>query len=487
MAYILSIDQSTQGTKAILTDETGKICGRADRSHQQMVNELGWVSHNLEEIYHNTLLAAADVVAKTGIDRGEIIAVGISNQQETTALWNREGVPLNHAVVWQCSRGREIVHGLQAHGEEIRIRTGLPLSPYFPAAKMAWLLQNTPGLQELPTEELRLGTIDSWLIYRLTWGCSFKTDYSNASRTQLFNIRELRWDEGICRLFGIPLECLPEVCDSDSNFGLTDLDGFLPRPIPICGVLGDSHAALFGQGCHSAGMIKATYGTGSSIMMNTGKDCVESRHGLAASLAWGISGEVQYVLEGNINYTGAVITWLKEDVGLIASPSETEAAARESNPLDQTVLVPAFSGLSAPYWSDRAKAVLCNMSRTTGRNEIIRAALDSIAFQINAVLQAMSQDSGLHLNELRVDGGPTKNRYLMQLQSDLSLVDVAVPQAEELSALGAAYLAGIRAGLYRKEPLFTDAGITRYHAMMPAADRQAWLDRWEQAVKLAAM
>lgn len=450
-----------------------------------MVNELGWVPHNLEEIYHNTLLAAADVVAKTGIDRGEIIAVGISNQQETTALWNREGVPLNHAVVWQCSRGREIVHGLQAHGEEIRIRTGLPLSPYFPAAKMAWLLQNTPGLQELPTEELRLGTIDSWLIYRLTWGCSFKTDYSNASRTQLFNIRELRWDEGICRLFGIPLECLPEVCDSDSNFGLTDLDGFLPKPIPICGVLGDSHAALFGQGCHSAGMIKATYGTGSSIMMNTGKDCVESRHGLAASLAWGISGEVQYVLEGNINYTGAVITWLKEDVGLIASPGETEAAARESNPLDQTVLVPAFSGLSAPYWSDRAKAVLCNMSRTTGRNEIIRAALDSIAFQINAVLQAMSQDSGLHLNELRVDGGPTKNRYLMQLQSDLSLVDVAVPQAEELSALGAAYLAGIRAGLYRKEPLFTDAGLTRYHAMMPA--RQAWLDRWEQAVKLAAM
>lgn len=486
MAYILSIDQSTQGTKAILTDETGKICGRADRSHQQIVNELGWVSHNLEEIYHNTLLSAADVVTKTGIDRSEIIAMGISNQRETTALWNREGVPLNHAVVWQCARGRKIVQGLQAHGDEICARTGLPLSSYFPAAKMAWLLQNTPGLQEIPTEELRLGTIDSWLLFKLTNGAVFKTDYSNASRTQLFNIRELKWDANICRLFGVPLECLPEVCDSDSNFGVTDLDGFLPKPVPICGVLGDSHAALFGQGCHSAGMIKTTYGTGSSIMMNTGKDCVESRHGLATSLAWGIGGEVQYVLEGNINYTGAVITWLKEDVGLITSPTETEAAAREANPLDESVLVPAFSGLSAPYWSDKTRAVLCNMSRTTGRNEIIRAALDSIAFQINAVLQAMSQDSGLHLSELRVDGGPTKNRYLMQLQSDLSQLDVAVPQAEELSALGAAYLAGNRAGLYRKEQLFSNTGLTRYHPSMPDDDRQAMLGRWEQAVRLAA-
>lgn len=485
MAYILSIDQSTQGTKAILVDEAGRICGRADRSHRQIVNELGWVSHDLKEIYQNTLLAAADVVERSGIDRSEILAIGISNQRETTALWNRDGIPLNHAVVWQCARSREIVHGLQAHGDEIRARTGLPLSPYFPAAKMAWLLQNTPAVQDIPAGELRLGTIDSWLLFKLTNGAAFKTDYSNASRTQLFHIKELHWDEGICRLFGIPSECLPEVCDSDSIFGMTNLNGFLPRPVPISGVLGDSHAALFGQGCHQAGMIKTTYGTGSSIMMNTGKDCVESCHGLATSLAWGIGGEVQYVLEGNINYTGAVITWLK-DIGLISTPGETESAAQKANPIDQAVLVPAFSGLSAPYWSDKAKAILCNMSRTTGRNEIIRAALDSIAFQINAVLLAMSQDSGLHLSELRVDGGPTKNRYLMQMQSDLSLVDVAVPQSEELSALGAAYLAGISMKLYQKEQLFTDAGLVRYHPAMPDKDRQTWLQRWEQAVKLSA-
>lgn len=486
MAYILSIDQSTQGTKAILTDETGAICGRADRSHQQIVNELGWVSHNLDEIYHNTLLAAADVTAKAGIDRSEIRAVGISNQRETTALWNREGIPLNHAVVWQCARGLEIVRGLQAHAEEIRQHTGIPLSPYFPAAKMAWLLRNTPGLLDTPTKELCLGTIDSWLIYRLTGGRAFKTDFSNASRTQLFNIRELHWDEDICRLFGIPLECLPEVCASDSDFGMTDFDGFLPHPVPIRGVLGDSHAALFGQGCHQAGAIKSTYGTGSSIMMNTGSNCVESHHGLITSLAWNIGDEVQYVLEGNINYTGAVITWLKNDMGMINSPNETEAAARESNPLDQTVLVPAFSGLSAPYWSDTARALLCNMSRTTGRNEIIRAALESIAFQINAVLQAMSQDSGLEVKELRVDGGPTRNGYLMQLQSDLSQVQVAVPQVEELSALGVAYLAGIGAGLYQKNLLFSGEGLTYYRPGMSTEERQAKLERWNHAIKLSA-
>ena len=326
MGYILGIDQSTQGTKAILTDENGRMVGRADRPHRQIINSQGWVSHDLEEIYQSVIASAKDVVERTGICKEDICAVGISNQRETTAIWNRQGRPLNLAVVWQCARAKEIAHQKQAYGEEIEKKTGLPLSPYFPAAKMAWLLQNTEDLPD--TAEIRLGTIDSWLIYRLTNGEQWKTDYSNASRTQLFDLHTLQWSEEICRIFGIPMECLPTVCDSNSLFGMTDLDGFLQKKVPIYSAMGDSHAALFGQGCHSCGMIKTTYGTGSSIMMNTGENCIASRHGLATSLAWGIDGKVNYVLEGNINYTGAVITWLKDDLQLIQSPGETEAAAK---------------------------------------------------------------------------------------------------------------------------------------------------------------
>lgn len=482
MGYILGIDQSTQGTKAILTDENGRMVGRADRPHRQIINSQGWVSHDLEEIYQSVITSAKDVVERTGICKEDICAVGISNQRETTAIWNRQGRPLNLAVVWQCARAKEIAHQKQAYGEEIEKKTGLPLSPYFPAAKMAWLLQNT---EELPdTAEIRLGTIDSWLIYRLTNGEQWKTDYSNASRTQLFDLHTLQWSEEICRIFGIPVECLPTVCDSNSLFGMTDLDGFLQKKVPIYSAMGDSHAALFGQGCHSCGMIKTTYGTGSSIMMNTGENCIASRHGLATSLAWGIDGKVNYVLEGNINYTGAVITWLKDDLQLIQSPGETEAAAKAANPQDRTVLVPAFSGLSAPYWNDEAKGMLYGMTRTTGRNEIIRAALDSIVLQIQAVLDAMSKDSGFQIEELGADGGPTQNRYLMQMQSDISRLTVAISDVEELSALGAAYLAGISVGLYEKKKLFAQRQKVRYTPKMPEEERQHKLHDWNRAVEL---
>lgn len=482
MGYILGIDQSTQGTKAILTDENGRMVGRADRLHRQIINSQGWVSHDLEEIYQSVIASAKDVVERTGICKEDICAVGISNQRETTAIWNRQGQPLNLAVVWQCARAKEIAHQKNAYAEEIRQKTGLPLSPYFPAAKMAWLLQNTEGLPE--PAEIRLGTIDSWLIYRLTNGEQWKTDYSNASRTQLFDLHTLQWSEEICRIFGIPVECLPTVCDSNSLFGMTDLDGFLQKKVPIHSAMGDSHAALFGQGCHSRGMIKTTYGTGSSIMMNTGESCIASRHGLATSLAWGIDGKVNYVLEGNINYTGAVITWLKDDLQLIQSPGETEAAAKAANPQDRTVLVPAFSGLSAPYWNDEAKGMLYGMTRTTGRNEIIRAALDSIVLQIQAVLNAMSKDSGLSIQELGADGGPTQNGYLMQMQSDISRLTVAISDVEELSALGAAYLAGISAGLYEKEKLFAQRQKVRYTPKMPEEERQQKLHDWNRAIEL---
>ncbi len=482
MQFILGIDQSTQGTKAILVDENGKITGRADRAHKQIINEQGWVSHDLNEIYENVLLATKDVLEAADIDPEAVKAIGISNQRETTAVWDKSGTPLSHAIVWQCSRAKHITEKLADHGEMIRDKTGLQLSPYFPAAKMAWLLQNTET--EDKKAEIHLGTIDTWLIYRMTNGASFKTDYSNASRTQLFSIRDLKWDEEICEIFGVPTEYLPQVCDSDSLFGMTDLGGIFSREIPIHSALGDSHAALFGQGCHSSGQIKTTYGTGSSIMMNVGENYVKSDHGLVTSLAWGIDGKVNYVLEGNINYTGAVITWLKDDMQLIKTPGETQVAAEKANSNDDTVLVPAFSGLSAPYWNDNVKAMLYGMTRTTGRNEIIKAALESIVFQINAVIDAMRKDSGVRIKELRVDGGPTKNSYLMQLQSDISDLTVSIANAEELSAIGAAYLAGLKTGIYDRERIFGEEDRRCYVSGMETAERNRKLANWQAAVDL---
>ena len=313
----------------------------------------------------------------------------------------------------------------------------------------------------------------------------YKTDLSNASRTQLFNLRTLSWDTELCRLFGVPMEALPEAVPSDSCFGTTDFEGFLDREIPILAMLGDSHGALFGQGCHKSGMVKATYGTGSSVMMNIGENCVRSGNGLAVSLAGGIEGRVDYVLEGNINYTGAVITWLKEDMGLINSPGETEKLAGQANPADGCVLVPAFTGLSAPYWKGDAKALLCGMGRTTGRAEVVRAALDSIAFQVTDVLKAMEQDSGCALRELRTDGGPAKNACLMQMQSDLADVRVSAAEQEELSAMGAAYLAGLTAGIYRREELFARMKYRQYQPAMEEKSREMKYAAWKKAVAMA--
>ncbi|RGY99055.1 glycerol kinase [Clostridium sp. AM58-1XD] len=484
MGYILGLDQSTQGTKAILVDEKGRLWGRADQSHRQIVNKQGWISHDLEEIYRNTCSVIRNVIEQTGIAKNEIAAIGISNQRETTAIWDRDGKPLNEAIVWQCSRAREIAQNLAPYGEQIKNKTGLMLSPFFPAAKMAWLLSNTESAKQMAPENLCLGTIDSWLIYRMTGGKSFKTDYSNASRTQLFNIHTLSWDGELCRLFGISEMSLAQVCDSNSLFGMTDLDGYFEHEIPIHSAVGDSHGALFGQGCHSKGMIKTTYGTGSSIMMNTGTECVSSSHGLVTSLAWGIDGQVNYVLEGNINYTGAVITWLKDELHLVSSPDESEALARAANPMDKTVLIPAFSGLSAPYWSDTAKAMIYGMSRTTGKNEIVKAALESIALQIQAVLGAMEKDSGINIKELRVDGGPTRNSYLMQLQSDLSKLNVAVAKIEELSAMGAACLAGIGAGIFKQSELFSEEGRMIYSPQMTEEEREEKAGNWNEAIRL---
>lgn len=481
MKTILAIDQSTSGTKALLFDGEGRLLGRHDLPHQQKINSQGWVSHDPMEIYRNTLETVRLLLEETGIDRESIGAVGISNQRETALLWDRDtGLPVADAVVWQCARAAGICQRLADRGEAIQERTGLNLSPYFPAAKWAWILENTPGLAG---KNLCAGTIDAWLVYKLTGGRVFATDYSNASRTQLFNLRTLSWDSEICGWFGIDPAMLPEVRFSDSLFGETDFEGLLPHPVPIHGVLGDSHGALFGQGCLSPGMVKATYGTGSSVMMHIGQRPVFSKKGLVTSLAWGMEGKVDYVLEGNINYTGAVTKWVVEELGLLSSSKEAGPVAQSADPADTTYLVPAFTGLGAPYWDSGAKAMLYGMSRTTGRAEIVKAAEECIAYQIADVLELMGQEAGVTIQELRVDGGPTKDKFLMQFQSDILKIPVAAPEREELSGMGAAFCAGIAAGVYTRE-IFQSVRRRRLAPEMEETLRKTKRAGWRQAVKI---
>lgn len=480
MKTILAIDQSTSGTKALLFDGEGRLLGRRDLPHEQKINSQGWVSHDPMEIYRNTLETVRLLLEETGADRESIGAVGISNQRETALLWDRDtGLSVADAVVWQCARAAGICQRLADRGEAIQERTGLNLSPYFPAAKWAWLLENTPGLAG---KDLCAGTIDAWLVYKLTGGRVFATDYSNASRTQLFNLRTLSWDEEVCGWFGIGPAMLPEVRFSDSLFGETDFGGLLPHPVPIHGVLGDSHGALFGQGCLSPGMVKATYGTGSSVMMHIGERPVFSKKGLVTSLAWGMEGKVDYVLEGNINYTGAVTKWVVEELGLLTSSKEAGPVAQSADPADTTYLVPAFTGLGAPYWDSGAKAMLYGMSRTTGRAEIAKAAEECIAYQIADVLELMGREAGVAIQELRVDGGPTKDKFLMQFQSDILNLPVAAPEREELSGMGAAFCAGIAAGVYSKE-IFQAVRRSRFLPVMEAALRRKKREGWKQAVE----
>ncbi|MCI8579418.1 MAG: glycerol kinase GlpK [Dorea sp.] len=483
--YIISIDQSTQGTKALLFDESGSLIKRTDKAHKQIINEKGWVSHDSAEIYKNTVEVVKRLVEESGIDKDKVVGIGISNQRETSLAWDRvTGEPLGHAIVWQCARAVDICERVEKMGkaENIRKRTGINLSPYFPASKIAWILENVEGAKEkAEKKEICHGTVDSWLVYKLTGGRSYKTDYSNASRTQLFNIFELRWDEDICKLFGIDPANLAEVVDSDSNFGETDFEGLFRKPIPIHGVLGDSHGSLFGQGCLKSGMIKSTYGTGSSIMMNIGEKPVLSTHGVVTSLAWSMGGKVNYVLEGNLNYTGATITWLKDDLKLIDSPAETEKLAEEAVSDDSLYLIPAFSGLGAPYWDSHASAAIVGMTRTTGKAEVVRAGVECIAYQITDIVKAMSEDAGVTVSELRVDGGPTRNAYLMQFQSDIAEANVQVPDSEELSGIGPAYAAGLALGVW-DERIFEKLKRVKYEPKMDRELRDSKYQGWLSAV-----
>lgn len=484
--YIIGVDQSTQGTKAMVFDGQGAIVKRMDLPHKQIIDDKGWVEHDPNEIYYNTVNLLKSLILQTGIAPSSVIGLGISNQRETALVWDRKtGEPIYNAIVWQCARGAKICKEIEeaGHAPMVQAHTGLQLSPYFSAAKIAWVLQNVEGAKEKAVKgELCAGTIDSWLVYKLTKGASFKTDYSNASRTQMFHIKDLKWDEEVCGLFGIPTSILPEVCDSNACFGMTDFDGALEHPVPIHGVLGDSHGALFGQGCLERGMIKSTYGTGSSVMMNIGTEPVFTDKGVVTSIAWGMDGKVEYVLEGNINYTGAVISWIQKDLKLIDSAKETAALAKSANPEDKTYLVPAFTGLGAPYWDSEATGIICGITRTTGQAEMVKAALECIAYQITDIVTLMSQESGIDIKEIRVDGGPTKNDYLMQFQSDMLTIPVQVPSAEELSGIGAAYAAGIALGLYDKEDIFARMERSGYEPMMDAQVRNTKYDGWKAAV-----
>ncbi|TDW13236.1 glycerol kinase [Breznakia blatticola] len=477
MSYILSIDQSTQGTKAILFDDKGNIVKRVDKAHQQLIDANGYISHDPNEIFDNVVSVVSDVIAQSKIDANTIQAVGISNQRETTVMWDADGHTLANAVVWQCSRASEIAKRYEPYKDDIFDITGLVLSPYFPASKMRWLIEYVQ-----PQAPYYFGTMDTWLIYKLTNQQVYKTDASNASRTQLFDIHTGTWSNYLCNLFEIPKQALPEVCDSNACFGYTDFVGLLEKPIPICAVMGDSHASLYGQGCHAQGQVKTTLGTGSSIMMNIGDSYKKSTNGLTTSLAWKIDGKLEYVFEGNVNYAGAVITWLQKDLQLIDEPDDTIEAIARSNPDDETILVPAFSGLSAPYWKEDVRALFYGMSRTTKRNELIKATVESIAFQISDVLHAMAKDSGLHSLEVKTDGGPSKNPYLMQFLSDMARATVYVSSQEELSAIGVAYMAGIKMEIYHKETIFSKQTYKIYETKMEISLWKQYMDRWNHAI-----
>lgn len=437
MRYIIAIDQSTSGTKAGLLDENGVIVRKASRSHAQFYPAPGWVEHDAEEIFQHTLQVIDDIL--DGIPTDKVVAIGIANQRETTVIWDRAtGKPLCPAVVWQDVRGAALCRALEAEAPYIRQTTGLALSPYYPAAKAAYVLQNCRF-----DADICIGTMDTYLLYRLTEGKVFATDVSNASRSQLAELETLSWNERLCRIFAIPQTALPEkILASDAYYGEF-------RGIAIHAVMGDSHASLFGHGCHAPGAVKTSYGTGSSLMMNTGAAPIRSQNGLSTSVAFGYRGEVAYALEGNITCSADTLVWLRDELELISDVAEVEALAATVPDTEGVYLVPAFSGLGAPYFDEGARAVLYGMNRGTRRAHIVRAALESIAHQNADVLDAMARDTGIPVSSLHADGGGSVNSLLMQLQADLIPGRVICTDEADLTMYGVGQMAGLAAGLYQ--------------------------------------
>lgn len=485
--YILALDQGTTSSRAIVFDHDGQIVDTAQQEFTQIFPKPGWVEHNANEIWETQLGVARQVLAKTNIKAEQIAAIGITNQRETTLVWDRNtGEPIHHAIVWQDRRTAAFCDELKAagHADFIREHTGLVVDAYFSGTKVRWLLHHVDGARERAEKgELCFGTIDSWLVYKLTGGKVHTTDYSNASRTMLYNIKSLEWDEKLLKILEVPAAMLPEVKPSSGLFGET-VKELLGAAIPIAGIAGDQQAALFGQICHEPGMAKNTYGTGCFMLMNTGAKLVHSKAGLLSTIAWGLNGKVTYALEGSVFIAGAAIQWLRDGLKLIDDAPDSEYYAMKHSSSEGVYVVPAFAGLGAPYWDMYARGAIFGLTRGTSKSHLIRATIESLAFQTKDVLDAMEQDAGRPLTTLKVDGGASANNLLMQFQADMLDVPVERPSIIETTALGAAYLAGIAVDYWAQEELAAKWQLdARFSPEMPPEERTKLYRGWQKAVQ----
>ena len=485
--FILALDQGTTGSRALVVDPEGAVRGSGYVELPQHYPKPGWVEHDAGEIWETTAQAIGQALGAARIAAAEVAAIGITNQRETAMLWERaSGRPVHRAIVWQCRRTAPFCERLKSDGHEAEFRrkTGLVLDPYFSGTKIRWLLDEVPeARQRAERGELCFGTVDSWLLWRLTGGAVHATDPTNASRTLCFDIRTLRWDEGLCKILGVPAALLPEVKPSAGVFGET-ATGVLPGGIPVTGIAGDQQSALFGQCCFEPGMAKNTYGTGCFILLNTGATPVASEHGLLTTVAWQIGGATTYALEGSVFIGGAVVQWLRDGLGIIGNAAESEALAGAVADTGGVYLVPAFTGLGAPYWDPYARGVLVGLTRGTTRAHIARAALEAIAYQNRDVLDAMAQESGARLSALRVDGGAAANNFLCQFQADVLNVEVLRPAVTETTAMGAAFLAGVGAGLWKTADLAGRWRLERRFAPSAGSpSRAAGYAGWRRAVE----
>lgn len=490
--YIMALDLGTTSCRCIIFDKNGRICSAAQKEFTQYFPQPGWVEHDAEEIWATQTGLMYEAMSKIDITINEIAGIGITNQRETTVLWDKEtGRPVHKAIVWQCRRTAGYCDELKKLGmaEFFRSKTGLVLDAYFSATKLRWLLDNAIGARERAEKgELLFGTVDSWIIWKLTGGKVHVTDYSNASRTMLFNIHTLKWDEEILRVLKIPQQILPEVKPSSHVYGYTDSKLF-GREVPIAGAGGDQQCALFGQTCFERGEVKNTYGTGGFMLMNTGTAPVNSHNGLVTTIAWGVDDKVEYALEGSIFVAGAAVQWLRDELGLIRDAAESEVLAKSVPDANGCYVVPAFVGLGAPYWDQYARGAIVGLTRGVNRNHIVRATLESIAYQVNDVLTAMQEDSGMPITSLRVDGGACDNDFLMQFQADILNTPVVRPYCIETTAMGAAYLAGLAVGYWRsKEEILANHVIAaEFKPQMGQAKRESLLQGWHNAVKAASV
>ena len=487
--YVLALDQGTTSSRAILFDHAGQICGVAQKEFEQIFPKPGWVEHNANEIWLSILAVISEVLTNNDVSPKEVASIGITNQRETAVVWDKNtGKPIYNAIVWQSRQTVPICNELKEKGyeQEFKDKTGLVVDAYFSGTKVKWILDHVEGSREKAAKgDVLFGTIDTWVIWKLTGGKVHVTDYTNASRTLMYNIHELKWDEALLSYLDVPKAMLPEVKPSSEVYGKTVDYHFFGEEVPIAGIAGDQQAALFGQACFEVGMAKNTYGTGCFMLMNTGEKAFKSENGLLTTIAWGLDGKVEYALEGSIFIAGAVVQWIRDGLKIIKHASETEAMASSLASNDGVYLVPAFVGLGAPYWDSEVRAAIFGLTRGSGREQIARAALESIAYQTVDVLDSMNKDSGIPVKSLRVDGGAVANDFLVQFQSDVLGVPVDRPVVQETTALGAAYLAGLAVGFWKDKSEITKrwAIDKKFEPKMDSAERDKLYHGWQTAVK----